>query len=660
MTMPPACFVLLWLCFQVQVPAGLPEPGPEPESKEEPAATPAEAPAEPPPFSETLVVTASRAPQPISDAVAPTTVLSRDDLARSPDLTLDDRLRQVPGFGLLRRSSSLTAHPTGQGVSLRGLGPSGASRTLVLLDGSPLNDPFGGWVAWNRVPVAALESIEVARGALSQLYGSAALGGAIQLLPRSPSRQTLEVTARGGDRSTGDLEVFASDASHASDTAGADVEAGARPWGWTLAGRRFATGGFQLLAPADRGAVDRPAGVDFGALYGRLQAGRAHLAVNLFEEQRENGTALQENDTRLRALEAGWSGGQWEVDVHAQSQRFRSTFSRVLPDRSQEFLTARQDVETRSYGGAGVWRPAGGRLAGLLAGADVRSVSWDRRDQTLGGVFAQQTWSLTPRLDLLAGARVDLWRSSRTRTSFNPRLGALFRATDGVTLRASAYRGFRAPTLNELYRPFRVGNVETLANPDLDEESLVGAEVGADLHPRSDLWLRLDAFRSRIDDAVGNVTLAVTPQLITRQRANLDRVEVSGAEAEARWRPAAAWQVRAAWLYTDSRVARTGRRVPQVPWHQGSLGISWDAPRAPAAVALQARWAGEQFEDDLNQLPLDPYLVVDLALRRRLSGRLELSLAVENLLDEEVETGRLPLPTFGAPRLVQLGLAVRR
>ncbi|HYH45268.1 MAG TPA: TonB-dependent receptor plug domain-containing protein, partial [Thermoanaerobaculia bacterium] len=266
MAFPSSCFALLWFCFQSaeQVPASLPEPAPAEATAEEPADEP-----DPASFSETLVVTGARAPQPISDALAPTTVLSREDLARGPDLTLDDRLRQVPGFGLLRRSSSLTAHPTSQGVSLRGLGPSGASRTLVLLDGSPLNDPFGGWVAWNRLPVSALESVEVARGALSQLYGSAALGGAIQLLPRSPHPETLEVAARGGDHSTGDLEVFA------SDTHGGGQ---GRPWGWSLAGRRFVTEGFHLLAPADRGAVDRPAGVDFSSLYGRLEAGRAHLA----------------------------------------------------------------------------------------------------------------------------------------------------------------------------------------------------------------------------------------------------------------------------------------------------------------------------------------------------------------------------------------------
>ncbi|MFL6195974.1 MAG: TonB-dependent receptor plug domain-containing protein [Thermoanaerobaculia bacterium] len=573
--------------------------------------------------------------------MAPTTVLTREDLARSPGLTLDDQLRQIPGFSLLRRSSSLTAHPTSQGVSLRGLGPSGASRTLVLFDGAPLNDPFGGWVYWNRLPMSALESVEVARGSLSQLYGSAAMGGAIQLVPRAPRPDTLEVTARGGDRSTGDLEVFASDA------------AAGGSWGYSLAGRLFRTDGFFVVRPEDRGAVDRPAAVDFGTFYGRLQGGRYHLGINAFEEERENGTALQANDTRLRSLEAGWSGDHWDWDVFGQTQRFRSTFSRILPDRSQEFLTASQDFETRGWGGSTAWRSGGG----LLAGADLRQASWDRQDQTLGGVYAQQTLGLSSRFDLLLGGRLDLWASEKTRASFNPRLGGLFRITDAVTLRASAYRGFRAPTLNELYRPFRVGNVETRANPDLREETLTGAELGAELHPSARAFARLNAYRNRIDGAVGNVTLSVTPQLITRQRRNLDRVTADGIEAELRLRPWERWELQASYLYTDSRVERTGLRVPQVPLNQGSLALAF---QGPVAVVVQGRWAGDQFEDDLNQLALPSYVVADLSVRRPLGRGLEIFVSAENLFDETVITGRTPIDVLGAPRLLQAGLTIRR
>jgi outer membrane receptor protein involved in Fe transport len=620
--MNPALIALLWLLRTV------------PEEPASSASPPAES------FADTLVVTAARGEQRIADAVAPTSVLRREDLALSPALTLDDQLRQIPGFSLLRRSSSLTAHPTSQGVSLRGLGPSGASRTLVLFGGAPLNDPFGGWVYWNRLPLAALEAVEVARGSLSQLYGSAAMGGAVQLLPRAPRPDTFELTARAGGRATRDLEIFASDA------------AAGGAWGYTLAGRLFDTDGFYILAPEDRGTVDRRAAVDFGTLYGRFERGRYHLGVNWFEEERDNGTALQRNDTRLHSLEAGWTGDRWEWSAFGQSQRFRSTFSRVLADRSQEFLTAEQEFPTQGYGGSAVWRSGA-----LLAGADVRRSTWDRQDQTLGGVYAQATFGVSSRFDVLAGARLDAWQSAHTRTSFNPRLGALFRATNGLTFRASTYRGFRAPTLNELYRPFRVGNVETLANPDLGEESLLGAEIGVDVHPSAALFARVNAFRNRIDGAVGNVTLSVTPQLITRRRENLDRVTADGIEAEVRLRPLPRWQLQAAWLYTDSRVERTGRRVPQVPLNQGSLGVAFDGP---VAVLLQARWAGDQFEDDLNQLPLRSFVVADLSLRRAVGPRLELFLTGENLFDEEVVTGRLPLETLGPPRLVQVGVTVRR
>jgi outer membrane receptor protein involved in Fe transport len=598
------------------------------------------APVAPPAFADTLVVTAARTPERLADAVAPTSVLERQDLDRSPGLTLDEQLRQIPGFSLLRRSSSLTAHPTSQGVSLRGLGPSGASRTLVLFDGAPLNDPFGGWIYWNRLPLSGLESVEVARGSLSQLYGSAAMGGAIQLLPRAPRPDTLEVTARGGDRQTGDLEVFASDAA----TDGR--------WGYSLSGRLFGTDGFYIVAPENRGAVDRPAQADFGTLLGRVQWGRYHLGVNSFREERENGTALQTNDTRLQSLQAGWSGERWEWDVFGQTQRFRSTFSRILPDRSQEFLTARQDFETTGWGGSASWRSGG-----LLAGADLRQASWEEQDQTLGGLWAQQTLGVTSRLDLQLGARLDLWRSARTRTSLDPRIGALFRVSDTAVLRASAYRGFRAPTLNELYRPFRVGNVETQANPGLREETLTGAEIGADFQPTSALFARLNVYRSRIDGAVGNVTVSTTPQLITRRRENLDRVDAQGLEAEVHYRPAPRWELQASYLYSDSTVERTGLRVPQVPRHQGSLGIGF---AGPVAVLLQGRWGDRQFDDDLNQIALPGYFTADLSLRRPFGERLEVFLSAENLLDRKVVTGRTPVETLGNPRLVQLGLKISR
>ena len=100
---------------------------------------------------ETVTVTPTRTETRLGNVPASVSVITRRDIEASPAVVADDVLRQLPEFSLFRRSSSLASHPTAQGVSLRGIGPSGVSRTLVLLDGVPFNDPFGGWVYWTTV-----------------------------------------------------------------------------------------------------------------------------------------------------------------------------------------------------------------------------------------------------------------------------------------------------------------------------------------------------------------------------------------------------------------------------------------------------------------------------------------------------------------------------
>ena len=122
-----------------------------------------------------------------------------EDIRQSPALVADDVLRQVPTFSLFRRTSSLSSHPTAQGVSLRGIGPSGVSRTLVLLDGVPFNDPFGGWVYWTRVPLESVERIEMVDGSSSSLYGNYAMGGVINIVTTRPARRTVELKPQYGN-----------------------------------------------------------------------------------------------------------------------------------------------------------------------------------------------------------------------------------------------------------------------------------------------------------------------------------------------------------------------------------------------------------------------------------------------------------------------------
>ena len=189
-----------------------------------------------------MVISASRSPSPPADIPFSVSVLSGETLRATPTATLDDALRSVPGFSLFRRSGSFSANPSSQGVSLRGLGPSGASRSLVLLDGVPLNDPFGGWVSWTKVPRETLSSAEIVRGGGASAWGNAALGGVVQLVTESPSANRARLATTLGDFATRSAEL--------------SVAQPVGPGTLQISGRDFATDGFKLVAPEDRGPID--------------------------------------------------------------------------------------------------------------------------------------------------------------------------------------------------------------------------------------------------------------------------------------------------------------------------------------------------------------------------------------------------------------------
>src|SRR5439155_8227449 len=175
-------------------------------------------------------------------------VLSNEDLSTTAALTVDDALRQIPGFSLFRRSGSRTANPTSQGVSLRGVGASGASRAVVLADGIPINDPFGGWVFWGRAPRQAINRIEVVQGGASSLYGTDALGGVINLISRDARESAFSFEASYGNEQTPDVSLFA----------------GGRLFQWAaqLSAEAFHTDGYILVDETQRGRVDTKAGAE--------------------------------------------------------------------------------------------------------------------------------------------------------------------------------------------------------------------------------------------------------------------------------------------------------------------------------------------------------------------------------------------------------------
>ena len=603
--------------------------------------------------TESITVTATRTETRVADTPASVVVLSREDITNSAAPTIDDALRQVAGFTLFRRTGSRVANPTSQGVTLRGVGASGASRALVLDDGVPLNDPFGGWVYWGRVPRVALERVEVLRGGASDLYGSSAMGGVIQFIRRRKS-PALSLDASVGSQETGTLSVFGA------------TQRG--EWNASLAADLFTTGGYRLVRH-QQGRVDVDADSNHTALDGTLRRDASFARLSYYSESRNNGTPLQVNDTSIRHVSLGTEIGALSLRAYGSDQDYFQTFSAVAEDRNAERLTVEQEVPSRGYGGSGQWTRAFARKHVVVAGAEVRHVRGTSNELrftnagtfnvSAGGtqrsyaVYAEDIFAATPAISVTGGVRADFIDSEEvSERQLSPRVSVLWRANDAVSFAASGYTAFRAPTLNELHRGFRVGNVNTLPNARLESETLTGFEIGARLR-----HARVTVFWMSVADAIANVTLSATPTLITRQRQNLGRTRSLGAELDGEWRFARDWRASASWLFVDATVREgelRGNRVPQVPRHQATAQLNWKN------LGAQLRWSASQFDDDRNRLPLDSYLVADLFASHPLRNGVAVTLAVENLFDEAVEAGATPVITYGQPRAIRLGLRYQR
>lgn len=662
-----------------------------------------------------VVVTATRTEQKLKDVPENVTVLTKEDIQLSAAQTVDDLLRQIPGFSLFRRSSSLVTHPTAQGVSLRGVGPSGVSRTLVLLDGIPLNDPFGGWVYWSKVPMESIERIEVVRGGGSGVWGNYALGGVINIITERPQKRTLKFDGEGGTRGTVNLDLFASDL--------------IGPVGLAVEGNYFNTEGYKIIREDQRGAIDINADSEHKTFNGKLEYALSpnttlSLYGSFFTEGRGNGTPFTNNATDAGYIGGGANvktpgGSDWKLAVFSHLQTFKSTFSSPAPDRNSETPALDQfDVPSTAVGTILQWSKQIHQSHLLLAGTDLRwiegetnedfrfvSGQFTRRrkaggEQQLAGVFLQDIFTPTPRWQVVIGGRLDLWRSfdaarierdlqtgaitldqtfaDRTRLAVSPRVGVHYQAADRLSLRSSFYQAFRAPTINELFRPFRVRNDITEANAGLDPERLIGGEAGVDYFIAKNLLGRLTGFWNEVEDPIANVTIGTGPGTIPpcgfvpaggvcRQRQNLDRTRIRGIEFELEYRPHTYWTVSGSYLFNETEVlsapnqpALEGKRIAQVPKHQFTVKLSFTHP-ALLNVSVQGRFVGDQFEDDLNTLKLGDFFVVDLFLSRQIMKGWEAFLAVENLFDRTYEVGKTAdgIVTIGAPVLVHGGIQAR-
>ncbi len=636
-------------------------------------------------FADSVVVTATRGAERLPSA-ASSTVLTSAELTNMAAGALDDALRSTPGFTLFRRSSSRVANPTTQGVTLRGVSGSGASRTLVLADGVPLNDPFGSWVYWNRIPFAAVDRVEVVRGATGDLYGAGALGGVVQVLTVQPNRTRVRATVDGGSHATVRASLFA---------------AGERD-GWSASGayEGVNTDGVFVIGSEVRGPADQRAHSDYNNgffSFGRRRANwHASVRGAAYTEDRNNGTVVQVNSTDWRQFsgEVGGFIGGGVLEVHAvgSSQDYYQTFSFVAPGRATERLTFEQTIDTSHQGVNAQWSRAFNRLT-MIVGGDVRHTDAHQdelRYALVAGVntpsgpfpsggtervvagYARASINASDAVKIEVGARADSWhsdpedpdQSTKNVSYLSPRAAVSWR-TGRFQLQSSVYHANRTPSLNELHRRFAVGTRITNANPALEPETLTGVEGGV-LTQFNRASFRATAFVNNLDGAISNVTLTSTAQQTILQRQNSDSIRAAGVEFEVDARLNSAFSVNGQLVLTSSHFrgsvatpAIEDNDVPQVPKWQGGLSLTWADPRFVTA-ATQLRFSGEQFDDDLNTeaLILEAYAVWDASVSREIIRGIHGFASIENILDTEYDTARTPIRSIGWPRTFRVGARV--
>jgi outer membrane receptor protein involved in Fe transport len=669
-------------------------------------ATPALAQTDPP----EIVVTGRGLDAPPGEAAYDVVTIDRERLTSTASNRLEDVLRDAAGVAQFRRSDSRSAHPTSQGITLRGLGGNASSRALVVLDGVPQTDPFGGWVAFPAYLPERLAAVRVTRGGGSGYAGPGALAGTIDLVSGSPADLgALQLRAAYGSRDSIDATALA------SATLGSGFV--------TLAGQYARGDGFIPLVAEDRGPADRAAPYEQAslALRGVVDVGGgAELQANLsgFTDRRDRGVdftrvASDGADASIRIVKRGDWG--WSALAYLQTRQFASGFASV--DDSRRTATATLDQYNVPATGIGgrieIAPPIGGGIT-LRVGSDLRRVSGQTQERytfvagaptrrrvaggestTFGG-FADASYEAGA-LTLNAGGRLDHWTithgslverplaggaaltdlafANRSGTEATGRIGAAV-AVGAVSLRAAGYRGWRLPTLNELYRPFRVGADATAANAALDPERLTGAEIGLDWRPLAALTLRATGYWNRLDGAIANVTLANGPGTFPgvgfvsaagayRQRQNLDAIEARGVELDGRF-ASGPFSLAASYAFVDAHVRASGiaaglddLRPAQTAAHQASTTLAWR--RGDLGASLTARYASPQFEDDQNSRELADALTFDAAAALPLTRSLAVEARAENLADARVEAG-ISGPGVverATPRTLWLGLRYR-
>ena len=495
-----------------------------------------------------MVVNATRSGTPLDEMSLNTTILTKEVLESSPDQTIDQVLKNVPGV-FLNDVPYYQKDPTGQSINVRGLG---YGRTLVLIDGLPANDAFYGTVQWNLVPMSSIESVEFVRGGVSSLYGNYGMGGVININTKTPKNSSQEVSASYGSFGTGNVatskDLIVSDAMQ-----------------MRFSADYFSSEGFQNYATISPGS---PSNIKNGMGTDAVKNSNVRLQ-NYFKPTQDTNAFLRMGYSTMADLSNNYAiapnliqtadvaaGSTTKIDVDKKAQVnvyyqntnfYKQTANNLTAAPYKPYINANY-TDPYSTVGASAQYTHDLKLAGIdqyILAVDARNISASNQTNNLASTGAvnsvnyaqgQQNFygllgqikskaSAIP-LEATLGARVDAWNSqtpaysntnygtgntgiptyssvpNQSKTQLSPSLGLLYSVSSDWDLRSAAYQAFHAPSMNNTLRSY--GNSVSgysLANPNLTPETMTGYEVGTDYRWKTG-FAQLTAFNNYITNAI--------------------------------------------------------------------------------------------------------------------------------------------------------------
>lgn len=640
---------------------------PSAKKKADPKAPDADDKTPPKRVTEDLVVTATRTERTASDLPVSASVVASEAIREAPVRTVDDLVRTIPGLNLPLASSRVT-FPSNLTFSMRGVGP---NRGLVLLDGVPINDAFLGAVQWNKVAVASLERVEVARGGASSLFGNLALGGTLQLVSRRVDESGVAVDLSYGSYSTLLGTVRAEHRISESVGVGLIVDG-------------YDSDGYVRSVPSDRTPLDEPYAnkginaqlrVDLGQRGGTSGFVRANVLSNRLSQ----GTPIGFNKKRITDLAAGGtlpvgSMGELTATAFYQDQLFEVTNAafRANTGNSQEYVLNTRETPIHDGGASLQWsRSFAGIVPTVTAGVDLRQLDGEDRghefdstgketvyrisggNQRFVGFFVQGSVVPSTRLEILVSGRVDTWRSysgetvstpggtvtyeDSTRGTFDPRLSVRYSLADGLSARVGVYRGFRAPTLQDLYRYNLTRSQQIQPNPLLGPETMVGGDLGLDV-TKGVLTGQVNLFLNRVKDQVSRVFVTNVP-VQTLQPRNVGVTRSRGFELMSEVRLSPVFTVQGSYTFTEAVLVDNppdrsieGNQVPDVSKHFGSGSLRYRHPSGLHATLRGRAWS-RRYPDASNINALPGAAVMDVLVGYPVLRGLDVTVTAENVLD---------------------------